>query len=238
MVLSENASRIPTSLRASRIPTSLRASRIPTSPCALPPPGYLSRFAQVDVSRGQLPHWDGSGVATFVTMRLGDALPEEKLAPWRQERATWREAHPEPWDTQAQDEYATRFLARIEKWLDVGHGSCVLRDVAHRRVVEDALRHYDGERYVLYAYVVMPNHVHVLFMPNEGETAHGIIRDLKHFTSHRLKGLQTWSGDFWQREYWDTLVRSAEHFQRIRRYVVGNNPESAYDAYAQILSGE
>lgn len=41
----------------------------------------------------------------------------------------------------------------------------MLEDPANAKIVADALRHFDGERYELASFVVMPNHVHVLFRP-------------------------------------------------------------------------
>jgi putative transposase len=62
-----------------------------------------------------------------------------------------------------EEEYHRQFLRRIEAWLDAGHGTCVLgrRDCA--KEVATALEHFTGTRVTMFSFVVMPNHVHVLF---------------------------------------------------------------------------
>ena len=200
-------------------------------PKPLPPPGYLTRFADVDASKRKLPHWEHPGVAAFVTFRLGDSLPEERMSALRMEIDEWRAGHSDLTDETLETECAKRFRARLESLLDVGYGSCIFASEESRRVVEDSLRFYDGKRIALYGYVVMPNHVHLLFMPLEGETIQSIVRDVKHYASGKLRHLKCWAGSFWQREHWDTLIRDEEHFVRVLAYIRGNNPAIAYDAY-------
>ena len=200
---------------------------------ALPPPGFLSRLTSVKVWRGNLPHWEKPGVAVFVTLRLGDSLPMDKLGPFQEDRRVWLEQHPQPWNEVDAREYAERFQGAVEKWLDAGYGSCIFGKADVRQVVEAALRNYDGSRYSLYAFVVMPNHLHALLMPHEGQALRKIMSDFKRFVSRKLATRQTWQGAFWQGEYWDTAIRDEEHFRRVRRYIRKNNPLIAYDAYGE-----
>ena len=203
------------------------------APMPLPPPGYLTRFAEVEVSRQKLPHWEHPGIAAFVTFRLGDSLPKERIVELRSELDEWKEANKNQSSHDVDRQYAIKFRERCEAWLDEGFGSCVFACPENRRVVENALHSYDGKRIALYGYVVMPNHVHVLFMPIGKETIKRVLRDVKHFTSAKLASLKSWSGDFWQSEYWDTLIRDERHFARVMAYIRGNNPEIAYDAYGR-----
>ena len=87
-------------------------------------------------------------------------------------RQVWLRFHPEPWDTETEQEYHKRFTGAIERWLDAGHGSCVLRQNECASIVDDALRHFDGNRLALISSVVMPNHVHALF-DSESNTSVG-----------------------------------------------------------------
>ena len=190
-------------------------------------------FAEVEVSRQKLPHWEHPGIAAFVTFRLGDSLPNEKVAELRDELDEWRNANKDREGRDMDRRCALRFRERCEAWLDEGFGSCVLASPENRRVVESALHCYDGKRIALYGYVVMPNHVHVLFMPLGKETLKGVVRDVKHFTSAKLASLKSWPGGFWQSEYWDTFIRDERHFARVMAYMRGNNPNIAYDAYGR-----
>ncbi len=98
-------------------------------------------------SRGYLPHFDQPGLVQMVTFRLADALPVAVLA------ALDRDSN-RPKDAERRQ--------RLEAYLDAGNGGCYLRDTRIARLVETALLHFDGIRYHLLAWVVMPNHVHAL----------------------------------------------------------------------------
>ncbi len=128
--------------------------------------------------RRNLSHWEQPGCMYFVTWRLADSLPDTLLGQWRAERVKWLDTHPEPWTSEKRKEYHRLFAARIESWLDAGHGSCVLRRGDARQIVADALQHFDGQRYVLEGCVIMPNHVHVLVTPlqrdSESESETGV----------------------------------------------------------------
>ena len=207
------------------------------SDVACPPaPRFFSRFASTACTKANLPHWDQDGVTCFVTFRLADSLPREKLLPFLAERDEWLEKHPQPWDEPTACEYAESFDGVAEKWLDESYGSCILGEAASRRLVEDALRHFNGARYVLYAFVVMPNHVHVLFMPNVGESIAGILHSWKSYTAHRL--IHKGNGPVWQKESWDRLIRNAEHFRKVTRYIKGNDATLSWSAYDELQERE
>ena len=97
--------------------------------------------------RGYLPHYDAPGVTQMVTIRLTDSLPASRRKEWEALLAI--ENHKER-------------RRRLEEYLDRGLGECWLRKPAIAQLTEDALRFFDAERYKLVAWVVMPNHVHVL----------------------------------------------------------------------------
>ena len=136
------------------------------------------------------------------------------------------------WSEAEEREYRELFSARLQRWLDAGHGSCVLREERIRQIVEDSLRHFADIRYSLYAYVVMPNHVHVLFMPEEGFDGRKIVADWKRFTAKAINAASGASGELWQKESYDHLVRDVAEFNAVRAYIRGNAPHLAYDAYS------
>mgnify|MGYP001563148196 CR=1 FL=1 len=115
---------------------------------------------------------------------------------------------------------------RIESYLDSGAGSCWLRqqDIAH--VVRDSLFHFDDERYEIIAWCVMPNHVHVVFRPFEGQVLSEILHSWKSFAAKKANQLLGRSGEFWQAEYYDHLIRDEEDFRHAVSYVL-ENPEKA-----------
>jgi REP element-mobilizing transposase RayT len=201
-------------------------------------------------SRGYLPHWDHPGMIQSVNFRLGDSLPQAVLQKWKQEfgfdleqaghfpgaPASRRRVGMEnlPLEKRRRDASAPSAKAdsqrgrevalrrRIEKYLDAGHGECWLRRTDIARVVEGALFHFDGQRYRLLAWCIMPNHVHALIETREGFPLADVLHSWKSFTSHEANRLLQRIGVFWQREYLDRFVRNAEHFENVITYIEEN----------------
>lgn len=97
---------------------------------------------------------------------------------------------------------------------------------ANANVVADALRHFDGERYELASFVVMPNHV-VLFRPLDGYALGEIVKSWKGFTAREINKGMGKSGSLWQDEYWDRLIRSERHFHKVAEYIRKNPAKAA-----------
>lgn len=127
-------------------------------------------------TRGNLPHWYKPGYPHFVTYRLADTIPQEKLRQWRAERLH-RIRSPVPAGTtvRAHRERAAKlFFKRYDDFLDRHAGHCWLKQPSVAAVVRENLYHHRGSLYELMAYVIMPNHVHILIQPLEkGLAPHG-----------------------------------------------------------------
>ncbi|MCC6795511.1 MAG: transposase [Candidatus Hydrogenedentes bacterium] len=182
-----------------------------------------------------LPHWQQEDVWQLVTWRLGDSIPKSKLDEWYAGKQAWLKAHPQPWDEATAREYHLCFSARIDGWLDAGHGSCVLRNPRCATIVADALRHFAGERYVLDAFVVMPNHVHALFRPIPPHELEDILHSWKSFTAKAINKLVNRTGPLWQEDYWDRMIRNEAHFHACQRYIVENPINAKLSAKEYIL---
>ena len=182
----------------------------------------FDEFAEVDITLRNLPHWQQDGVTYFVTFRLSGSLPADKLAELEAERNHWLAQHPQPWSDADKRDYYDRFPARIEAWLDEGHGECVLRDPRAAKIVADALQYFDGDRYALGAWVVMPNHIHVLLTPKEGHALGDILHSWKSFTANQINKLLNRAGQFWQHDYYDHIVRNERSLAKIARYIEEN----------------
>lgn len=189
---------------------------------------FYNPDAETEKHRRNLPHWQQGEVWVFITWRLGDSLPKAKLDQWKDERAIWLSHHPEPWDEKIEAEYHDRFSQQIDEWLDQGIGSCVLKDPANAKIVADALRHFDGERYELASFVVMPNHVHVLFRPLEEHALAEIVKSWKGFTAREINKRIGTAGPLWQDEYWDRLIRNKRHFFKVAEYIRKNPGERVF----------
>jgi REP element-mobilizing transposase RayT len=176
--------------------------------------------------RGYLPHQKQENAAYFVTFRLADSLPREVLDALETEL----NAMPSVYAVDSTEHEAERMRERrrrIEAHLDSGWGECWLRRGEVAGLVEGSLRHFHDSRYELGAWVVMPNHVHVVVRPLGRFTLGEIVKGWKAFTglrANRLLGLG--EGKFWQPESYDHWVRDDEEMARIVRYV-HNNPVKA-----------
>jgi hypothetical protein len=135
-----------------------------------------------------LPHWQQSGAVYFVTFRLADAVPHNLRTQWESEREGWLRVHPKPWSAEIECQYHDRFSGAIERWLDAGYGSCILRQPNCADIVNQTLRYFDGQRLVMISLVVMPNHAHALFVQNAEwplERSCGAGKALRHEKSTR-----------------------------------------------------
>lgn len=155
-------------------------------------------------SRGYLPHRDEAHLTQSITFRLADSFPLEKLDQWRD----WID--PETGKILSSN---ARIRAHIESWLDAGHGECWLRDPRVAELVENALLHFDGERYRLLAWCVMPNHVHVVAHFDQGHSLADVVHSWKSFTASEANRILRRRGAFWFREYWDRFIRDDRHLQ-------------------------
>ena len=162
-------------------------------------------------SRGYLPHFDGGEIAQTITFRLADSLPQAVIARWR------RELEKAP-----QDNFDSTLRKRIERYLDQGYGNCALRNQKVATIVQDSLLHFDGERYRLSAWVVMPNHVHLLLIPFEAWSLSRIMKDMKSFTSREANKILDRRGQFWMEDYFDRYVRDSKHFASAIAYIERN----------------
>ena len=158
----------------------------------------------------RLPHWDIVDQPLFVTFRLHGSLPKHRVF-LPSVVATSGEA----------------FVA-MDRLLDRGGaGPLYLGRPEIAEIVMGAVQ--DGDRvfhrYQLHAFVVMPNHVHMLVTPNV--VARRWLAPLKGVTAHHANQLLGGHGKaFWQDESYDHLVRSAAEVDRIWAYIE-RNPVSA-----------
>src|SRR6266700_2591297 len=180
----------------------------------------------IKVSRRHLPHWEQSGATYFITFRLADSVPSRLLNQWREELQRWLKFHPLPWDYKTAREYELRFVEGPERWLDEGHGECLLRDPRAAEIVTGALHQLNGERYWLDGFVVMPNHVHVLVQPKSGNSLSGILHSWKSFSAHAIKRSLKQQGSVWMEESHDRIVRDWNALTNYRAYIA-SNPEKA-----------
>ncbi len=189
---------------------------------------------KVSVTRRKLPHWSQAGTVAFITWRLHDSLPRPLIERFLNDRKHWLSLHhidvTQPgWRAKLaslQDyqlhEYHRRFTDRWHLELDAGHGEAFLRRPDLAAVVADSLQFFDGDRYELHDFVVMPNHVHVLAVFPDHEAMTRQCESWKRFTGTQINKMLDRKGRFWQQDSYDHLVRHQEQYVRLSEYIVEN----------------
>ncbi|MFY9261838.1 MAG: HsdR family type I site-specific deoxyribonuclease, partial [Gallionella sp.] len=196
---------------------------------------YFNPLTEIEIHSGDnLPHWEQGSVWYFVTFRLADALPLAVVAELKKEREHWKQTHDlNNLSPEALAEYHRLFSERYEALLNAGSGSCVLRDEVNAKIVRDALQYFEGQRYVLDEFVIMPNHVHVLVKPINGHGLPDITHSWKSFTANKINKRLGKTGPFWQHESYDHIVRHDHAMNAIRRYIK-ENPKVAGASSSQV----
>jgi putative DNA methylase len=154
-------------------------------------------------SRGYLPHLDAPDLVQHVVFRLVDSLPA-RLG-----------------DEIAACSAAARADA-VDAALDRGYGRHDLAIPEIGEVTQNALLRFDGERYALIAWCVMPNHVHVLAEIRAGNRLDRVVHSWKSFTAKAANRLLRRAGRFWAPEYFDRYMRDDSHLAATRAYIEGN----------------
>ncbi len=184
--------------------------------------------AEVRITRQNLPHWRQEGVTYFVTSRLADSIPRARLEQWKEDREAWTRAHglSDPGEIRTlpdirQREFQRTFTKKWHDWLDAGEGECALRNPeAAAAVVEQLIKGHPDE-YELDAWVIMPNHLHALVRPLTLELSH-ILKRWKGVSARIINLRSERSGNLWQAEAFDHIVRSVEQREHFRRYIAEN----------------
>ncbi len=187
---------------------------------------FYNPFSPVERSKHHLPHRQQGTIYYFVSWHMADSLPAEKLSRLDKERDFWLSSHPKPWDEKTEEEYHDRFSRAIDAILDAGSGSCLLKNPELSRILSDAFFHFNSRRYEIESFVVMPNHVHVLFSIIKPYKLEQIVKSWKGFTARSINNELEKKGELWQDDYWDRMIRSEKHFRKCKEYI-NENPQKA-----------
>ena len=114
----------------------------------------------------------------------------------------------------------------IEKYMDSGMGCCALKHPVVADMVQSAFLSFDGVKYRLIAWCIMPNHVHVLIEPLI--EVRKIVQSWKSFTGRWVMRrnaeleLGVPGKSLWMREYWDRYIRNEGHLHTVIEYIHRN----------------
>lgn len=183
------------------------------------------------------PHWSQAGTVVFITFRTHDSIPREVVERWDREKREWllqrgRESAESGTVTvpalseKERADFQKRFDRCRETFLDSCHGRCLLKRPELAKIVADSLLHFDGQRYRMGDFIVMPNHVHLLVVFASAKAMKEQCDSWLHYTAFRINRAINEKGMFWQPEPFDHLVRSPEQYTYLREYIA-DNPHKA-----------
>jgi putative transposase len=159
-----------------------------------------------------LPHWHPEGKAIFVTWRLYGSPPKAFLLRLKEQKQR------DPGRRFRDADMELDRAASGPRWLSDSR-------IAEATVQELHARESHFNRYLLHAFAVMPNHVHVLLTPKSDLAR--ITNQWKGRTARHANRILGRTGKpYWQDECFDHWVRNAAQFDRIHTYIEWN-PVSA-----------
>ena len=200
-----------------------------------------SRYGEVHIrNRGRLPHWEKDAGLYFITFRLADSLPPSVLKKVAERHRILEAAESSgvpllPAQEAELTEYSPR---RMEEYYDRGFGSCALKDQRIAGAMAAALRFKEGKHYRLLAWCIMPNHVHVVARLMPGADLATVLKSWKQFSSKAANQVLGQKGRFWQKEYFDRLIRNKQEYSRATQYVVENPVKAGLKNWPWVWSAD
>ena len=180
-------------------------------------------------TRGYLPHWELPGATYSITFRLHGSLPREVIARLHEERLRLKRmitGGVRPLTAIEDMNLRARMETRYDDALHENDPVVHLSNPAVADLVARTLTFFDGQRYRLNAWAIMPNHVHAVLTPLDPHTLAKIFHSWKSYSSNRANAILGREGTFWHREYYDRIVRDERDLADTIEYVL-RNPEKA-----------
>jgi type I restriction enzyme R subunit len=187
------------------------------------------------------PRWSQAGSVVFITFRTQDSIPREVVKRWDREKQEWlrqRGADPRAHWSVGLRELSQTVRKELQKsfdrcrdaFLHNCHGRCLLKQPELAKIVANALLHFDGQRYRMGDFIVMPNHVHLLAVFPTADAMKEQCDSWLHFTAFRINQAIDERGKFWQQEPFDHLVRSPQQYEYLWPYIADNPARAGLSA--------
>ena len=165
-------------------------------------------------SRSYLPHIKFDGHLQMVTYRLADSMPEDVAERLLAEAK--------------QDNLDPEYRKKVEAYLDAGHGASWLRIPEIAAIVRDTWLFFEAQRYHLHAWLIMPNHVHLVVEEFPDHPLRRTVTNWKSFTAKAINRHLGRSGGVWQREHWDRYIRDQAHYDAAVSYIYDNPVKAGF----------
>ena len=185
---------------------------------------YYDKDEAKTVTVGHLPHISERQKLYAVTFRLHDSLPHGTVRAYMEDcKRTFGDDTPS-----FKTKREVLLHEKMMTAMDAGYGECLLKDKDARNIVEEAFEHVDNNMAMVHAYVIMPNHVHVVIETLGGTDIQQVMHSLKSYTAQKINTLMLREGSVWQREYFDRIIRNEAHYINAINYI-RDNPRHCND---------
>ena len=180
-----------------------------------------------EITKGEyLKHWMLPDAVYHVCFRLADSVPLEVQHAWREEREAIRLRFFEGGGQLTEEERERQlflFREKVDEYLDAGCGECLLAKPGVAECLLETIGYNAGHTFALHAIGVMPNHLHVVFQLLAGASLEKVVDGWKSVSAHRINRLLGRTGDVWQADFYNRMIRDRDEYSRQMRYVVGND---------------
>jgi putative transposase len=187
----------------------------------------------VEKHRSHGPHYQFRDSIIFLTWRLAFTLPSHVTEYFKLLNKTMQEIRSQ--DDLDNKKKNLHFYERFDQY-DSALAGCKtpdfsLNDVDIAAIVKNSFHFYDGKKYLLHAYCLMSNHVHLVIMPiddgpGEAVKVSTIVQFLKRYTAREITRVRNRKIRVWEHYYFDRFVRDYEDYGNVIGYVL-NNPVKA-----------
>ena len=174
-----------------------------------------------------LPHFQPENGTFFLTYRLFGSIPMEIIKEFKESYEKIKYSYRTLSSRRFQRlnaAYFQRFDSLLDKELNEPYW---LRDDRIAKIVYDSLLFNDGNQYNLWSFSIMTNHVHALLTLRESSLPlYSVLQSHKKFTALKCNQMLNRTGQFWEHETYDHVVRKGDEFGNIVNYIL-NNPVKA-----------
>ena len=170
--------------------------------------------------RAQLPHWEIESGYYFITIRCANSLPQSVTQKIKEVHKSLAAIEP---SNEAFLQLQRQYFQAIDKYADTHQGFCPFRTDSCARAVIQSFEALATSGWQIKHYSLMPNHVHFIAQvhPTSADM-HTVLSQWKGATSHTANQILNRSGAFWQRDWFDRVIRSQEAFERVKEYIQQN----------------
>jgi putative transposase len=153
--------------------------------------------------RGYLPHFDANTLLQHIVFRTAGSLPK----------------HVVDQAASASPEFKRGLM---DQALDFSSEGFLFDDPVFADIMQNALRFFDGDRYDLQAWCIMPNHVHVVLVTDHDVLLGEIVRSWKRFVTRQINIARGRAGDVFAKDYFDRFIRNLQQAETAIHYVEAN----------------